>query len=120
MRTTEAEILRLMNSSLDEDEVTPFLRTANGLVTDILASVAVLTDARRAEIEGWLGAHFASIRDPSVKSEGIDTASFTYDVGTLGEGLKATRYGQQAIMLDISGTLASLASGKRPARFTAL
>jgi hypothetical protein len=120
MRTTEAEILRLMDSAMTEDQVTPFLRTANGLVTDLLASVEALTDARRAEIEAWLGAHFASIRDPAVKSDGIDTANFTYETAAVSEGLKATRYGQQAIMLDISGTLASLASGKRPARFTAL
>jgi hypothetical protein len=120
MRVTEEEVKKIIDTELAEDEVTPFLRTASGLVTDLLGSSDVLTAERLADIECWLAAHFVAVRDPRVKSETIGKASFSYETAVVADGLRATRYGQQVLLLDLSGTMASLTSGKRPARFTAL
>jgi len=120
MRTTEQEVKRIIDTDLSEGDITPFLLAASGLVTDLLGASDVLTAARLADIECWLAAHFVAVRDPRVKSETIGKATFSYETAVVADGLKATRYGQQVLLLDLSGTMASLTSGKRPARFTAL
>ena len=60
-----------------------------------------------AEIQAMLAAHLiSSSRDRQTHSESIEGgASVTFE-GKTGEGLKSTSYGQAAIDLDCSGTLA--------------
>jgi len=63
-----------------------------------------------AEIQKLLAAHFVTLQEPVIVSESIaGEASVTYSRQTganLGAGLGSTPYGQSALALDCSGTLA--------------
>ena len=111
-RVTNAEVKEIIDTELTEAQVAPFVEIANLIVTDRLTgehSTALLK-----EIERWLAAHFAAIRDPRAKSEKTADASATY-YGNAGLGLNHTPYGQQVLAMDTTGILASL--GKRKASF---
>lgn len=111
-RTTAAVVKEIMDTELTELQIRPFVASANVFVTAVLGSKN-LGDTMLAEIEKWVAAHFASIRAPEVRSEGVGGASVTYLTGPMGKGLGQTRYGQQAMILDTSGTLVNI--GKTPA-----
>jgi len=58
------------------------------------------------EIQLWLAAHFLTVYERQTKSESVGGEwSVTY-LGKDGLGLEASLYGQQALALDCSGTLA--------------
>lgn len=104
-RTTDTAVFEIIETTLTD--IDTFITTANLFVTNVLGD-AGLSDALLEEIERYLTAHFLSVKDQRVKSEKIDVLSFTYQ-GDTGMGLKATHYGQTAILLDSSGTLEDIA-----------
>jgi hypothetical protein len=107
-----------LDSSITDPEIDAFIQGANLVVTAKLGSVTVLSAALLTEIERWLAAHFLAIRDPRVKEEKIGETSVRYALGKDGMGLEATPYGQQVLLLDISGTMAS--AGKRATKLEVL
>ena len=113
-RATETEVKQIIQTSLTLEEVTPFLRTANVVVTDTLSSEGYGTDTMK-QIELWLAAHFLAIRDPRRARRKIGGGDDTYQ-GKTGFGLNHTSYGQQVMLLDHHGVLAAIASSKRPAK----
>ena len=104
---------------IDDDttiRMAPFIDTANAL-TDFVAnqdSASLLTSALKTQIELYLAAHFYEHRDPQPIQESTMKASATYQ-GKLGEGLKSSKWGQTAVALDVTGTLASLSAGRKTA-----
>lgn len=100
-------------------DLTPFIVTADILITEELAN-AGLTIARLTEIEKYLAAHYACI---SIERGGLSRQRIgesedyykTIDPSTI--GLSSTRFGQQAIMLDGSGTLGALSEKPVKAQF---
>lgn len=105
---------------LDADlNVEPFILVASALVDAHLASVG-LSATMLTEIERWLAAHFACVYDPRLTEMGTGPDRVRYEGGATGEGLKSTRYGQQAVALDSSGTLRRLAQGTQLASFEVL
>jgi hypothetical protein len=92
-----------MDTTLTENEVSPFVETANLMVTAYLASTDQTADALR-EVETYLAAHFVSLRDRLVKSEAAGGVRFDYQ-GETGMGLDSSHYGQTAKLLDSSGVL---------------
>lgn len=115
MRTTEADVKNLLDSELTEDQITPFLTTANLLVTQLLGASS-LQAALLEQIECWLAAHLTTARDPVIANETIGDASADYAVQR-GLGLQSSPYGQQVLMLDTTGTFAGASTAKRPASF---
>jgi len=111
-RTTEAEIKKIISTTLTNEQVTPFLISANLLVTDVLSGEGYSAELLR-EIERWLAAHFLAVRDPQITEEKIGDARARYQ-GKTGLGLEHTSYGQQAMVLDHHGLLASISRGKGP------
>lgn len=95
-----------VNISLD-----PFLTTASTLVDDVELNDSSLTDARLELIERWLAAHFYCMRDPRAVSERAGPVSATYQ-SKVDLRLNLSHYGQMAIILDTSGYLRSLSSGR--------
>jgi len=103
-RTTAAEV----ESIIEVDatiSLTPFITIANELVTEYCADEDY-TEARLALIETWLAAHFYAVRDLRVASESAGVSVSYY--GSVGQNLSGTMYGQQAMVLDTAGGLASL------------
>ena len=110
-RISDADVRQVIDTELTE--LTPFIASAESLFSQVLADKG-FDEEHTKWILVWLAAHFISIREPREKSFKIGDASVTFE-GTTGMGLRFTRYGQTAIMMDTSGTLAEL--GQQPARF---
>jgi len=112
-RATEAEVLELLDTALEEENITPFLDTANMVVSRKLLGVGY-SDTNLKVIETWLAAHFVSVRDPQISKEKVGEGDWTYD-GKTAMGLDLTRYGQQVKILEDIGILADLDNSKGPA-----
>jgi hypothetical protein len=100
-----------------------FLDDANLVVTEDLAGKG-LTSARLTAIEKYVAAHLATIlfeRGGLVSSKNGDSQDNYVALSPMGNaaimGYALTRYGQQAMMLDKSGTLKALSTPKLKARF---
>lgn len=117
-RASEAMVKEIIDTDLTAEQITPFLRTANTMVTDLLSSEGYSSSTLK-NIECWLAAHFVAMRDPQVTKEKIGDVNAEYE-GKTAMGLNSTRYGQQAMVLEHHGVLAQVASGKRPAEVKAI
>jgi len=120
LRTTGAAVKELINTTLTADTIeASHLVTANLLVDEELLGYGY-SSARLAEIEKWLAAHFVALteeRGSLLEEEIDDTVEKTANVYSA--GLSSTRYGQQAMIIDTGGKLASLskAASKPKASF---
>ena len=116
-RVLPSEVVAIVDSQRDS---TPFIDTAHILVNEELAGKG-LTDERLRLIELYLAAHFLTVTEErgGLKSTKTGQGSESYG-GKFGTGLNLTRYGQQAMALDTTGTLASNVSSERKAYFRVL
>ena len=115
LRTSVSDVGLIFNTSLGSAIVTAFITTANLIVNEELVGSG-MTDARLVEVEKWLSAHLLATRDQRYQSKAVDSNRTTVSYqGKTGLGLKATFYGQQVLLLDRSGTLASLGEGLKSA-----
>lgn len=112
---TAADVKEVLNTTLTVTDLKPFLTAAQGLVSARLEGEGY-TDGELTEIERWLAAHLAAVRDPRVSEEGVGSSQFRYE-GETGLGLDFTRYGQQVQVLEHRGILAALKEQKAPLRY---
>jgi hypothetical protein len=113
-RVTATEVKELISTS---ETITAHINTANVLVTEKLGGNATMTADHLKEIERWMSAHFVAVSiERQAGKERIGNTAVEYaGFNTTGlQGLGLTTYGQQAMMLDTTGTLSQL--GKRRAR----
>ncbi len=127
-RTTETAVkgvLRLGSEGGDYDDannpsLTPYIESASLIVTRLATRAAdkgvTLSTTEKEMIERWLAAHSYCMSDQTYASRSTSKASASFH-GQTGMGLDATKYGQHAKMLDPSGCLTALASGKRAGGF---
>ena len=114
-RVTQAEVLEIIEVDDEITELTPFITAANLMVTQAFSGNTQIGEALLKEIERYLAAHFITLRDPRVTSESNEGISVSY-AGSFGEGLKSSSYGQMALTLDFTGSLAKL--GRKKASFS--
>ena len=112
-RATELEVKEIISTELTAEDVTPFLNSANNVVTDDLSDEGY-TATRLKNIEMWLAAHFVAIRDPQMSKEKYGDGEHTFQ-GKTGMGLEATLFGQQVMLFDTNGVLKAIADGKTDA-----
>ena len=113
-RVTEAEVLAIMNNSLEAADVLPFITGANVFITDLLAD-GDLSDETLKEIERWLSAHMVAVsKDRVLKEAGASGAEAKW-AGSWGEELSSTQFGQMVLMLDTTNTLRDLKANRRAA-----
>lgn len=99
-RTSEAEVKKIMETTLEEEELTPFLVMANQWVSGVLAYDTLYREELRAALETLATAHLASTcRDPRIAEEAAGPVSVRY-TGQWGSGLKGSPYGQQLLAMD--------------------
>lgn len=115
MRTTGKKVKGILDTSLSDTELNPFIKSANILVSEEVDNGNV-PEQILTEVEKWLAAHFASQRDQRVSKESQGGSEFSYQ-GSTGMGLDSSDYGQQAQLLDPTGNLENLDSGKEPFKF---
>jgi hypothetical protein len=115
IRTTESLVKQILNVD-DDIPLTGFIRAASAL-TDHVASKdesSLLNSTLLQEIESWLAAHMYSHRDQMYAQKHAGKSGGVFQ-GMTGMRLDSTQYGQTAMMLDVSGTLASLSRGRHKA-----
>jgi hypothetical protein len=109
-RVSFLDVKQIISTDLDVLEIKAYIAAANAFVDGNLLGKG-LSDVQLKEIERWMTAHLiASTREQQAKSESAGGASITYQ-GVTGTGLNSTFYGQQAVVLDSSGTLLCISSG---------
>ncbi len=112
IRVTAQEVQHLVTDvGIDDLDLKLFIEMANLIVEeDLVPATPTLSAARLTKIELMLAAHYVVVSDEkgSLTSQTTGEATESYHRKTF-EGLKMTRWGQQAIVLDITGTLADMA-----------
>lgn len=108
-RVTSAEVLDIFKAPSDVTDLTPFITAADLIIDNNLIGKG-LSDATLKEISRWLSAHFATIRYQALSSQDIGKAKEGYIQSFAAKRflLLSTDYGQQAVMLDTTGTLKKL------------
>lgn len=102
------DVKEIIATSLTDEAINACINTANNIID---ANLTALSEASALlmDIELWLAAHFVAVRDPKAKQKSVaGEYSVTYEKGTPGTGFSATTWGQQALALDFTGTLASM------------
>ena len=108
-RVTPSEVREIYDydSDITDIEIDIFILSANILTTKVNQKGNVTDAIQLKEIERWLSAHFVCIRDPQAASEKAGPVSQKLQA-KVDLSFNQTRYGQQALILDTSGYLASL------------
>ena len=110
-RNTTTELELIYETDLTDPQLQAFLDAADAVVTDNL-STSSLSASTLKQIERFIAAHFACMRDPiSLRSKIGDAESWNFPASVttaFGKGLNLTPYGQQALILDSSGLLSRL------------
>lgn len=111
-RTNQKFVRDLIND--ESANVWAQISIASSIVDDHLADKG-LSNGALAAIEAYLAAHFYHLHSPNVVSEKYDHGAVTYEIGKnttsdneFHNGYSSTRWGQQALDLDSSGTLRNL------------
>jgi hypothetical protein len=111
-RTTDAEIKELVDTDKD---VGWAVEAATVLVDEHLVGIGI-SDSMLQRIELFIGAHLAELASAGAgiirESTGVSSTTWA---NIYGEGFRATRWGQQALALDFTGTLVGLTSTKHKA-----
>lgn len=110
---TNDEAVRAIIENCSSISMTPFMHAANSLVDkiDTYDTEGVLSNSDLKLIETWLAAHFYGVRDAQFQSKSTQGASGGFQ-GQTGKFLELTWWGQQAMLLDVSGYLRNLNDGK--------
>lgn len=117
-RTSVTEVKKIIPTDMSDTDIQAYMDTATALVDAYLSGS--LPDALLVEIEKWITAHLMSTtRLRQLKSGKAGPASATY-FGEDGKGLGSSTYGQQAILLDSTGTLARQSEGRPSNKLEAL
>lgn len=119
-RVLPSEVKNVINTTTADSILTEHIRVASNIV-DVHLSDVSLSDETLRNIELYLAAHFSALYAPEAgmaNEEQIGSARNRYDYQKgLGEGLKLTRFGAMALMLDTSATLVDLSTAKPKALF---
>lgn len=115
---TESEVIAITGTDFSEAVVDAIIADAALIAEGCISSYS---DERQTAIIKWLACHLIASTNGasgtgsgSVTSSKLGDASESYAKSALtGEGLKATHYGQQALLLDTNGCLAR--KGRPPA-----
>lgn len=118
-RVSATQVKEIVNTTLDDSVLqASMIDTANLFVDTHLADSGHSADML-AKIELYLAAHFVAIstQGGTIKFTKLGDASESYDTDALGTGLSSTIYGQTALALDTTGTLAAIGTGTLRAEF---
>lgn len=107
----DSDVKAILDTEID---TTPFILAASVLIRQHLAAANLPADLL-FELERWLAAHLACVRDARFTQVRSDSVGMTYQQSKPGIGLDATSYGSQVKLLDPTGILALVSSTTRPA-----
>ena len=100
-RTSYAEVVKRIDTSLTQPQVEAFIEDANAWVTDFLTGEGI-SAARLTKIELYLAQHYVTLRDPRLRQQRVEDVQETYQRDT-----QVTEYLRQAIAEDPTGIVKS-------------
>jgi hypothetical protein len=110
-RTSDAAVRAVLRSSSAAATFTSEIATATALVDARVAAsadFAALGSTLLERIEAYIAAHFAAIANPEWNLSSLSRNGSSESVrGETGRGLSATLWGQTAMQIDTTGTLAA-------------
>jgi len=118
-RVSVAQVTEIVQTSIEDEAIlTSMIDTAHVYIDANLLEVGH-SEEILSKIELYLSAHFVAISEEKggMVLDKLGDATQEWDASVMGEGLKATLYGQTALLLDTSGTLANISSVKLRAEF---
>lgn len=118
-RVSPSEVKEIVDTNLDDNVIlTNMIDTANAYVDEHVVGQGH-SDRILAKIELYLAAHFVAVTEErgGIILDRYGDSEVEYAEQVYGDGLRSTRYGQQAIILDTSGVLAGLGASKMKAQF---
>jgi hypothetical protein len=101
-----SDLIEIYETELTEAQLGAFVNMAHYVIQAHLLDKGLGTEML-TQIHLNLAAHYASLRDQRLKQMRLEGITEVYQ-GETGQGLKSTHYGQTAVELDSSGSLASL------------
>ena len=107
-KTLVKEVLGGQYNELRCADLKPFIAAASGMVNWVTTTCDEdsINDSTQLElIERWLAAHFYGVSEQLLQSKSQGGASGSFQ-GTSDKGLGSTQFGQQAMIMDLSGCLA--------------
>jgi len=109
-RVTEEQVKQVAGAEDEDADASQAIEVATLLTTEELSS-AGLSEARLQQVELYLAAHFLTLttREGPLASQTVDNSSERYH-NIYTAGLRSSRFGQQAVLLDTSGVLARIAA----------
>lgn len=114
MSISVSDVQSVIDTDLDVLDIQKYIVTANLIVSEELASSG-LSSSRRDQIAKYLAAHFCTLKEPQGRLTELDTDGTRQKfAGSYGSGLRSSPFGQTALMLDTTGTLAAIADDQRP------
>lgn len=114
-RTDADSVKEIIETELTDDVINAFINSAHLTVQNKLAASGLGSETL-ADIEKWLAAHYMAVaRQRQTETESVGGEWSVKYQGRTDTGLNSTFYGQTALGLDTTGTLASL--GKKAAIF---
>ena len=118
-RVVSGDVTPLIRDYDTTVSMTQFITMAHNLTNKVAAkdTSAELSALDLIDIENCLARHFYETRDHGLESESTEGASGKY-TGQFGQGLRRTRAGQNALMLDTTGYLRKLSDGVPKAGMT--
>jgi hypothetical protein len=114
-----SDVREIIDTSLGDAGVSACITAANSLIGTKSEMLSTLTSDVLRQIELWLAAHFVSVADPRVSEEATRETRVRYEQPKAGQGIAGSSYGQTAIALDSTLTLAD-APATRRASFSVL
>ena len=120
MSVTQEQIRGLVTGVPDSFDLVPIIQLAASMRAVYLEDLTELNSMKRNQIELFIAAHFTVLavhQGGLVRSVMGDAAETYREIHARESGLYATNWGQQAIALDASGTLASISTGSQRAEF---
>ena len=112
-RTTETAVKTVLNSTISDATVTPFISDANILVTQVLGD-SDLSDDMLTAIEKWLAAHMLAMTPHERQAFEKEVGKAKEKYGKGGLRLEATTYGQMVLMLDTTGNFSRIDDKVQP------
>src|SRR6185295_20398887 len=101
-RITVDDLRDIFDTDIEYAKLLTFIQTAHVLVNQVVEPKGVLDSDGLFQVELWLAAHFASIKDPiALRSKIGDSEAWLFPAAVTtawGTGLKLTPYGQMALV----------------------
>lgn len=112
-RVTVTDVREIIDTSLGDAGLAACITAANSLISTKSEMLSSLTAEILTQIELWLAAHYVSVADPRITEESTRETRLRYEQPKAGTGLAGSSYGQTAIALDSTLTLADSPSTRR-------